>query len=59
MNQHIMIDLETLGTNIDSIELTIGALKFTPHDYSDWQWGNFPIEQVFIEELIRTRLLLD
>ena len=41
MNQHIMIDLETLGTTIDSNVLTIGALKFDPHqDYRGWTWGD-------------------
>jgi len=52
MTQHIMIDLETLGTTIDSNVLTIGALKFdTRADYRDWQWGNFPISQVFYRRI--------
>ena len=48
MKQHIMIDLETLGTTIDSNILTIGALKFDPNeDYRNWTWGDFPKDQVF------------
>ena len=48
MKQHIMIDLETLGTTIDSNILTVGALKFDPNeDYRNWTWGDFPKDQVF------------
>lgn len=31
---HAMIDLETLGTNPDSVVLTIGAVKFNPNEIS-------------------------
>lgn len=52
MNQHIMIDLETLATTIDANVLTIGALKFDPkQDYTNWTWGDFPTEQVFYRRI--------
>ena len=50
MKQHIMIDLETLGTTIDSNILTVGALKFDPNeDYRNWTWGDFP--KIFAETI--------
>ena len=43
-----MIDLETLATTNDANVLTIGAIKFDPHeDYSKWQWLEFPETQTF------------
>ena len=33
--QHIMLDLETLGTAVDSTILSIGAVKFDPETESD------------------------
>lgn len=32
MTQHVMVDLETLGTDVDSVILSIGATKFDPND---------------------------
>ena len=34
MAKHLMCDLETLGTQIDTTILTLGAVHFDP--YSDW-----------------------
>lgn len=31
MNNHVMLDLETLGTNRNSVILSIGAVRFDPH----------------------------
>jgi exodeoxyribonuclease VIII len=48
MTQHLMIDLETLATTNDANVLTMGAIKFDPHeDYSKWQWLEFPETQTF------------
>tara|TARA_B100001287_G_C22644446_1_gene511903 strand:- start:192 stop:746 length:555 start_codon:yes stop_codon:yes gene_type:complete len=52
MTQHLMIDLETLATTIDANVLTIGAIKFNPHeDYKSWEWGKFPEVQTFYRRI--------
>jgi hypothetical protein len=41
MTTHVMIDIETLGTDPDAVILTIGGVKFDPNDESRGTWDHF------------------
>lgn len=41
MSTHVMIDIETLGTDPDAVVLTIGGVKFDPFNESRGTWDPF------------------
>ena len=48
----VMVDLETLGTERNSVILTVGAIKFDINaDYRDWAWPDFPKIQSFYRRI--------
>jgi hypothetical protein len=45
MTIHAMIDLETLSTKLDTVILTLGAVKFDPYSKAE------PSEPLYLPEL--------
>ena len=59
MPTHLMIDIETFGTDADAVVLTIGGVKFDPFDESKDTWDPFYYRLAVEEQEIHGREISD